>query len=487
MTGRLALEQAEQRRWQLRPDWAGARWFDDLVTNEFLSADEQHARQSAALRRMVAVAAQGIPYYRELFGKLGISPSDIPSAEDLTLLPLLGRFEVQDRTKDLLAPNLPPRQKPARWKRTSGTTGQPVRVLHSASSRAMFEYLKQRELRWFRFDPSGTLAAIRAAGDLPKYRDGTPLAEGESCRLPHWPQAGRFFFTGPFLGFRNSNPLEAQIAWLEENRPDYLLTQSAELEHLALGFQERPRLPNLKGVEAISQQLTPEMRRRIETTFGVPAHENYGLNEIGLVASRCPEGGRFHVHAEHCLVEIVNEAGKPCAAGETGRIVVTSLTNVAMPLLRYDADDLAEAVAGPCPCGRTLPAFGNITGRYRRIAGLPPGTWLYWRAAARTLDTMPPELSRTLRMYQLHQYRDGSFELRLVSRQPLPPAFEDCVRTAWNKVAGGGAPARLDIRVLDAIPAAKGSKFQSFTSDFTPPPGPAQPPGPRPEPPGAEP
>ena len=45
-----------------------------------------------------------------------------------------------------------------------------------------------------------------------------------------------------------------------------------------------------------------------------------------------------------------------------------------MPLIRYDTGDLAQAVEGPCPCGRTLPSFGEIAGRYRRFAGLPDHT-----------------------------------------------------------------------------------------------------------------
>ncbi len=52
------------------------------------------------------------------------------------------------------------------------------------------------------------------------------------------------------------------------------------------------------------------MRTHIERSFGVPAHQNYGLNEVGLVAARC-EAGRYHVHAENCHVEIIGEDGRP--------------------------------------------------------------------------------------------------------------------------------------------------------------------------------
>lgn len=465
---RLAEEQAEQRRWRLRPQFARLRLFDQLVEQEFLPPEQQEARQSRMLQAMVRYAAQRIAYYRDVFDTRKLAARDIRTAADLPLLPQLSRADVQDRTKDLMAGELPKSQQWALWTRTSGTTGQPVRVRQTLYSQQMFHYLKQRELRWFRFDPSDTLAGVRARDDL-RQIIRKKFAEDETVHSPGWPSAGLYFETGPFIGFASSNALEAQIEWLEANRPDYLIAQSAQLEHLALALQDHPAPPSIKAIEAISQQLTPEMRRRIEASFKVPLHENYGLNEFGIVATRCPEGGRYHVHTEQCIVEIVDENDKPCVPGKTGRILVSTLVNAGMPLLRYDADDLAEAVDGPCPCGRTLPAFGAITGRYRRIAALPPGTWDYWRVVQKALIEMPPELARPLRQYQLHQFREGTFELRLATRSSLHPAFTERIRAAWQAAAPTGAvPATLAIRELDTIAVKTGGKFRDFTSDFVP-------------------
>ena len=131
------------------------------------------------------------------------------------------------------------------------------------------------------------------------------------------------------------------------------------------------------------------------------------------MASVCPEGGRYHIHCENVLVEILDDAGKVCAPGTVGHLIVTSLNNRIMPLIRYDTGDLAEAVDGPCPCGRTLPAFQRIHGRYRRTAYLPPGTYQLWMTFRETVPEMPPELLEYVRRFQLHQFLDGSFELRL--------------------------------------------------------------------------
>jgi len=464
----LAMEQAEQRRWRLRPSRAAVRWFDAMVVGEFLPAEDQLARQGAALARLARFAAAHVPFYRDLFQRLKLAPDSLRRPEALRALPVLTKRDVQEHFDRLRAPLLPRGHRIAGEVRSSGTTGRPTRILHTARSRLLFVLAKQRELRWFRFDPAGRFAAIRLSNQLPPGPDGRPLADGVSGSAPAWPLVGAFFQTGPFFYFSVTNPIEEHWAWLERHRPNYLLSYSETLEYLARVRGEGGGLDELKGLLAISEQLTPDMRRTIQKVFAVPLHQNYGLNEVGLVASRCPEGGRYHVHAEHCLVELVDEGGRPCAPGEVGKVLVTNLTNLAMPLVRYDTDDLAEAVEGPCPCGRTLPSFGRVVGRYSRIAFLPKGTLDYVAAVREALEQMPPGLSRHLRRFQVHQYRDGSFELRLVATAPLPGAFVKRVQAAWQAAARSGPPAPLRLVRVERIERSPGGKFQDFTSEFVP-------------------
>ena len=174
------------------------------------------------------------------------------------------------------------------------------------------------------------------------------------------------------------------------------------------------------------------------------------------------------MHAEQSLVEIIDERGKPCRPGETGRLLVTNLTNQAMPLLRYDTGDFAQATEGPRPCGRTLPTFGAVIGRYSRHAFLPEGTLGYVTAVLDALAKMPLHLSKGLRQFQVHQYRNGSFELRLVTVSPLADGFSERISEAW-RAAVGPKEIGLRIREVDAIPRPPGGKFQDFTSDFYPP------------------
>ncbi len=419
---------------------------------------------TGAVTTILRHAARYVPYYTETFNEVGLSLTSV-DADDLKRIPILSRAILQERFDQLRATALPRGHKPSLTAKTSGSTGEPVKVLHSDVSWRMFSLLKQREYRWYRFDPSGKLALLRELEELDQLEVGSESDQASADRVHSWPYVGHYFETGPCVGLPYTHGVEDQLAWLETERPRYLTSMPATLEHLALACRDSGLPVQLSGVLAISQQLTTNARGLIERVFGVPIRQNYGLNEVGLVAVRCPEGGRYHVHAEHCHVEIVDDAGEACTPGDVGRLIVTCLTNAAMPLIRYDTGDLAQAVDGPCPCGRTLPTFGDVVGRYRQIVSLPDGTWQQWESIERAVAEMPDDLARPLRQYQLHQSLDGRFRLRLAVRGELDDRCLTRLRDAWSSAATGPTPA-LDIAVVESIPIEQGRKFESFTSDF---------------------
>ena len=463
-------ELAELSRWRLLPRFHDLSLFEQMASMEFLPPERQRELQWEKLRTVLQFVEGNVPFYKELFKKSGIRSQDFRGPDDLTAMPMLSRESVQARGDDLQAVRLPQGHSHLGVYHSSGSTGQPVSILGTNRSNQMFSLLRCRECRWARADLRGSLAAIRPKRDLPLNKEGEQLKEGETWVGKSWRYVGSYFYTGPSLGFGHSNPLPEQVAWLEKHQPTYLLAQSADLEHLALAFQDRAPLKNLRGLHAISQDVTPEMRRRIEQIFGAPLFQNYGLNEIGMVAVHCNEGERYHVHGEHCMVEIVDDQGQACRPGEIGHILVTGFTNMAMPLVRYDTGDMATAVSGSCSCGRTLPSFGPVKGRYRRIAFLPPGTWDYWMAFQVTLEDMPQALAAPLRQYQLHQFKDGGFELRIVADGALPPEFDAFIQARWHGTKAGETPP-LRIITVDHLARPPGGKFQNFSSDFTPYPG----------------
>lgn len=462
----LQNEIEQQDCWRLRPQFKSlGRLFKSIIQSEFTEPKELELRQQKNLSGLLKYCSEVVPYYKDLFAELKFDPNSVRQFSDLAALPVLERHVVQGQAKRLQTKKLPKGFVITGPTRTSGTSGQPVEVLQTQEYARTFGLMKLREYRWFRYEPSRKLSSIRNPGDLPGI-DGELIQPNQTFLRETWPSVGYWFKTGPWVGLSETTPVEQQIAWLEEQRPAYLLAQSAPIEHLALAMQGEKLFDGFSGIEVISQQLTEDMRHRVETTFQVPVHQNYGLNEAGIVAARCPEGGRYHVHNEFYSIEIVDQNGRQVRAGETGRLLLTVYNNPAMPLIRYDTDDLAEAVEGPCPCGRTLPSFKNLHGRFRRTILCPPDTQSYWYAILHVISDADQALTEGLRQYQFHQYLDETYELRLVAVKKLPDKFEQALRASWNKAVDDEAP-KLTVKYVDVIERPEGGKFQNFTSDFT--------------------
>jgi phenylacetate-CoA ligase len=167
-----------------------------------------------------------------------------------------------------------------------------------------------------------------------------------------------------------------QIEWLQEVNPDYLLSQTSNLELLASMLLDEPRrFPRLSAIQAISETLTEPAQRKIETAFGAPVKNLYSCAEAGYLASPCPAGHGLHVHAENVILEILDEADQPCKAGETGRVVLTVLHNLRTPFIRYDIEDMATLAPEACPCGRGLPLLARVQGKVRPHFKLAGDRW----------------------------------------------------------------------------------------------------------------
>ena len=459
-------QHAENRRWKLLPKWRHLTIFEELLHNEFLARDTQKRYADKLLVYMLRHSNRTVPFYQHLFAQHGIDVKKIRGIEDLHQLPILNRGAVQENSKKLKATQLPSKIRIGGTTKTSGSTGQPVEVLHSHNSLHYFSVLKQREYRTWGFDPSRRLVTIRPASEGP-HKNGERLEVEQSASRACWPVVGEFFYTGdsPFLPDMSSTDFITK--WLNEQKPAYLLCMSAVLERIALGFANTENVTGLLAALAISQQLTRGMRELAEKTVAPEVQQNYGLNEIGVVAMRCPESGQYHVHNECCLVEVVDEQGRPCAPGVAGKLLVTSLQNYAMPLLRYDTDDLAEMVTEPCPCGRSAQSFVNIKGRYRRTAHLPAGTWEYWDAILYVFGHASKQEMAPVKQYQLHQRSANKFDLKIKVDSAVPESLINKIHERC-RMAGKGKSIDLTIYELDRI-EQPGKKFQNFISDISPP------------------
>jgi phenylacetate-CoA ligase len=82
------------------------------------------------------------------------------------------------------------------------------------------------------------------------------------------------------------------------------------------------------------------------------------------VAVECEAQEGLHGWEDHFLFEVIDpDSGRPVKDGETGELVITTLTKQALPMIRYRTRDITRLTRTRCACGRTHARLKRITGR----------------------------------------------------------------------------------------------------------------------------
>ncbi|HWQ30410.1 MAG TPA: phenylacetate--CoA ligase family protein, partial [Negativicutes bacterium] len=126
----------------------------------------------------------------------------------------------------------------------------------------------------------------------------------------------------------------------------------------------------------LSADYVPEsVIKYIEGTWHCKVFTHYGMTETGFGGGvQCDAGAGYHLRDADLLIEIVDiKTGKQLKAGEYGEVVLTTLQNEAMPLIRYRTGDIARILIGTCSCGGILPRLDRVRGRSTNTIRLENG------------------------------------------------------------------------------------------------------------------
>ncbi|HVT89775.1 MAG TPA: AMP-binding protein [Tepidisphaeraceae bacterium] len=343
---------------------AKAIWstYQQLDRSQWQSPAEIESFQLERLGVLLKHCFENVPYYTRVLGDLGYPNRTIQSMDEFRRIPLMSRKLYQENMDDLLARKLPPGiVAGSKGAYTSGTNGVPVKVLKTNLDILWWNALYMRDLEWGGFHPSGTLAAIRFIAF--SKEELQPALNG--LALPYWKKFLHVLMeNGPSFGMDVRQDPRRQIEWLNIVKPDYLIGMPSNMEFVAgLLIESGQKIPGLRMIQSLGEPLDEPARRKIEAAFGAPVKNMYCSAEAGYVASPCPSGHGLHVHGESVITEVLDEHNHPCAPGQTGRLVCTSLHNLISPFIRYDILDEVTLADGPCPCGRGLQLWKHVDGR----------------------------------------------------------------------------------------------------------------------------
>ena len=442
--------------WPALPSPQAARYLallQQLDRSQWWPAETLRAWQMRQLGGLLAHAAKTVPFYGDRLRAAGFVPGKPVTSEVWARIPILTRAEVQNAGAALHSTALPPGHGPTAKIASSGSTGRPIESLSTQVTQTFWNAFTLRDHLWHGRDFRGKLASIRAfatgVGRFPK-----------GVRNANWGGAvATIYPSGPAVGLSVVTPIAQQAEWLARVKPDYLLTFPSALRALIRHCQDnRIELARLRQVRTISEVLTPETRSACRAVLGAEVVDAYSANELGYMALQCPEHEHYHVQSEGVLLEILKEDGSPCAAGETGRVVVTGLHNFAMPLIRYELGDWAEA-GRPCSCGRGLPVIARVLGRVRNMLRLPGGGQVWPLIGEPSYIQIP-----AIRQYQIVQTSLERLEVKLVTAEPL--TGEDEAKLREIILTRLGHPFDIVLTYHDDIPRGAGGKFEDFKSEI---------------------
>lgn len=327
------------------------------------------AAQSERLHRLLCHAVETVPAYQ---GHVSRAEIDEDPYGALCKFPVLEKRSLQDHLVNYVSDAFAAKR--AFKVTTSGSTGTPLVLVDDEDSLVEYAAAYLRVLNAHGIEYGDRLANIVADAARDSQNVQAQLLVG-ACEVAQ------------VNLLDSSSRLRAEaIPFLQAWRPTALFGNPSDLHLLSLRLSDLGlSLPSVNAIVSCGENLTVSARRDIENIAGCRVTELYSMQECKSIAWECPSGG-FHIDDERVVLEsLPHESGQH-------ELILTSLCNYSMPLIRYRTGDLG-CILPPkttaCSCGRALGMIAEFQGRDRGFLVTPDGRWLSPRAIKLFLTELP--------------------------------------------------------------------------------------------------
>jgi phenylacetate-CoA ligase len=407
-----------------------------LTTPEIIEENTQRSRLEKLLQEW-----QRVPLYRDFLTQC--TGTDILTA--FKDFPFIGKNELR-RDFPILRPgqNLEHllEQELVELEHTSGTSGEQLPVLFK---RGWWDAQEERTLRLNPF----IARVLDAHPEARRATFTTPVCNGRVCFSAWRSRTHRIFgktlfvnqFRIPFvLTDHDMSKMAAEIAdWA----PIFLDTDPAHAAWFALYCERHGiRFPSLKFILCSYEFVSVVHRRILERVFGVPVFNLYGSTETGHLLME-NELGKMMPCYENAYLEVVEQ--DPRGIGD---LVVTTLTNDYMPLLRYRIGDLVE---------RRALSYGTnyiVHGRARDVLHIADGR----RITTWDVDQCFSNIDG-IAHYQLAQSADGPCRLRYIADANAGGPLPDSLKALASRL-GDLLQTPVEVESVNMLPPTTSGKFR---------------------------
>ena len=403
--------------------------------------------QLARLRQTLARAYGAVPHVRAKFDTAGVKPEQLKTLADITRFPFSTKADLRDTYPfGLFAV---PREQVIRLHASSGTTGKATVVGYTQVDLDIWTDLMARCFA----------CAGARPGDIVHNGYGYGLFTGGLGA--HYGAERLGCTVVPVSG----GMTERQVTLLQDfgahvlcATPSYALNIAEVAEGMGIDIRKLPVRLGVFGAEPWSDA----MRRDLEARLGLTAVDLYGLSEVigpGVAIECGAARDGLHGWEDHFLFEVIDPKSlEPLREGESGELVITTLTKEALPMVRYRTRDITQLTREPCACGRTHVRIMRVTGRDDDMLII------------RGVNVFPSQVEAVLvgfpgiaPHYQLVLTREGVLDVMTVEVEMIPGAPAD--ESSRNQKAGEvirhikahiGVTCEVAIKAVGEVPRSQG-------------------------------
>ena len=306
--------------------------------------------QLERLKWVVDYCYRNVEFYHRRLDEAGVKPEKIKQLSDVQYIPFTTKEDIRDTYPYGLFAQ--PLKNIVRIHASSGTTGKPTVVGYT-----------RRDLdTWSDLVARLCVAVGTTDEDIVQISFGYGLFTG-ALGLHYGLEK-----IGASVIPISSGNTEKQVMILKDFGTTALVSTPSYALYMSEGAREKGVINDLRLRLGLfgSEGCTPEMRDQVQKSFHIFATDNYGMSELmgPGVSGECIYREGMHIAEDHFLPELINsDTGEVLGEGETGELVMTTLTKEGFPLLRYRTKDLTRLNYEPCKCGRTFARMDKIKGR----------------------------------------------------------------------------------------------------------------------------
>jgi len=344
----------------------------------FKSKEQIKLMQEKKLQESVSYLNEYSPFYKELFTQARFNVKGIKTLEDLHVLPVTTKENLQQHNDAFLCV---PRNKIIEYSSTSGTLGSPVTIVLTEND---LERLTYNEYSSF-------VSTGGSANDIYQLM----------LTMDRQFMAGMAYYSGirkMGAGIIRLGPGVPSLQWetILRLRPTAIVSVPSFILKLIDYAGEHHIDMNSTSVQkaiCVGENIRTAdfslntLGKRIAEAWNIKLFSTYASTEMQTAFTECSECKGGHLQPELLIVELLDETNKPVVAGQVGEVTITTLGVEGMPLLRYKTGDICVYDDKPCACGRNTLRLSPIVGRKKQMIKYK-GTTLYPPALFDILNEM---------------------------------------------------------------------------------------------------